>query len=134
METRAAFLPDPVYRMVFHCTPKHASWMNQIEIWLSILARNPLERGSFTSVAVLKAKVLTFVDYFNRTVARLSLTCFAYAVSLLSTPVVPSAEVDPESLAHSLPSLSLPAHLCPTYTACISPNMTAFALQFLLRV
>lgn len=68
--TRATFLQDQTHRIRFVYTPKHASWLNQIECWFSILVRRLLKRLSVTSAEELKQKILDFIEYFNRTMAK----------------------------------------------------------------
>jgi len=71
MATRAAFLSDATHRIQFVYVPKHTSWLNQIEIWFSILVRRAgalwAKRGNFRSVEDLRTRILAFIDYFNQT-------------------------------------------------------------------
>ena len=67
MATRAAFLSDPTHRIQFVYLPKHTSWLNQIELWFSILVRRVLKRGNCPSLDALRDRLLAFIAYFNQT-------------------------------------------------------------------
>ncbi len=68
--TRTAFLADADHRIRFVYTPRHCSWLNQVELWFSVLARRALRRGSFVSKDDLREKVLAFISYFNDVLAK----------------------------------------------------------------
>jgi hypothetical protein len=69
-KSRMAFLQDEAHRIRFAYPPKHTSWLNQIEIWFSILVRRLLKHGNFSSVKELRERLLAFITYFNRTMAK----------------------------------------------------------------
>jgi DDE superfamily endonuclease len=68
--TRKASLTDASHRVRFVYVPKPTSWLNQVEIGFSVLARRVLRRGDFRSVADLREKILAYIAYDNRTRAR----------------------------------------------------------------
>jgi len=68
--TRTTFLEDRTHRIRFVYTPRHASWLNQVELWFSILVRRLLRRASFASLEELRARLLAFIDYFNKALAK----------------------------------------------------------------
>ena len=67
--SRQAFLSEPSHRIRFVYTPKHSSWLNQIEVVFGVIMRKVIRRGSFTSVKDLRDKLLNFIAYFNRVFA-----------------------------------------------------------------
>jgi hypothetical protein len=70
MKSRKAFLSDTAHPIRFVYTPRHSSWLNQVEIWFSILTRRLLKRGNFLSVDDLREKLLAFIEYFNAVLAK----------------------------------------------------------------
>lgn len=70
MQTRMDFLADTSHRIRFVYTPKHCSWLNQIEIWFSVLYKKFIKWGNFKSKEELKSKMIRFIEYFNKTMAK----------------------------------------------------------------
>jgi len=62
---RKAFLTDPDHRYRFAFTPKHGSWLNQVELWFSVLSRRFLKRGDFASAADFERRLTAYLEAYN---------------------------------------------------------------------
>jgi transposase len=69
-KTRQEFLSEQSHRIRFVYTPKHSSWLNQIEVIFGVVMGKVIRRGNFTSVEDLRSKLLAFIDYFNAVFAK----------------------------------------------------------------
>jgi transposase len=56
-------------RFVFHYTPTHGSWLNQVELWFSIVSRRILRHGQFRTPNELVKAIESFIDEWNETEA-----------------------------------------------------------------
>jgi hypothetical protein len=62
---RRDFLTNLKHKHVFHFTPKHGSWLNQVELWFSTLARRFLKRGDFASAQEFVVRLTAYLDDHN---------------------------------------------------------------------
>ncbi len=69
-QTRQVFLEESSHKIRFVYTPKHCSWLNQIENWFSILQNKVIKRGNFSSTDDLKNKIICFIEYYNKCMAK----------------------------------------------------------------
>jgi transposase len=65
MKSRMKFLEDSSHRIRFKFTPKHCSWMNQIEIWFSVLSRRCLKRSNVKSLNALRKLIIDYIEFNN---------------------------------------------------------------------
>jgi transposase len=70
MKSRQEFLSDLSHRIRFVYTPKHSSWLNQIEVVFGVVMRKVVRRGNFKSIEDLRGKLQAFIEYFNDVFAK----------------------------------------------------------------
>lgn len=69
-KTRMEFLESEQHKVRFLYSPKHCSWMNQIENWFAILERRVIRNGQFDSVEILNKDIEDFISYYNEVLAK----------------------------------------------------------------
>jgi hypothetical protein len=69
VKSRFEFLTDPSHRIQFMFTPRHCSWLNQIEIWFGTLRRKVTRWMRFASLDALQGSIFSFIEYYNKTLA-----------------------------------------------------------------
>lgn len=68
--SRVAFLTAPTHRTQFLFTPRHFSWLNQIELRFGMLRSKVTRWSSVDRLKALQVANETFIEYFNETMAR----------------------------------------------------------------
>jgi len=69
-KSRMNFLENEKHKIRFYFTPKHCSWMNQIENWFGILERKVIKHGEFISVDSLEKQISEFITYYNMVLSK----------------------------------------------------------------
>ena len=70
MKSRMEFLENKSHKIRFQYTPKHCSWLNQIENWFGFLQKRVIKKGQFSSVEILEKKIGSFIKYYDEYLAK----------------------------------------------------------------
>jgi transposase len=69
-KSRMGFLENEEHKIRFCFTPKHCSWMNQIENWFGTLERKVIKHGEFDSIDSLEKQISDFICYYNNILSK----------------------------------------------------------------